>query len=93
MPEALTVPSVMMMTSIVSEESLARGTHTHRHTHTHRQTFASSFLNCFKVVSDFENRKQAVEIPPTLGINIVRIVLGSATFTQRAFLWESDLNV
>ena len=42
MPEAITVPSVMMMTSIVSEESLARDTHTYgharRHTHTHTHT-------------------------------------------------------
>ena len=49
MSEAVTVPNLTMMTSIVSEESLARdrhntGTHTgtsHRHTHTgtlHRHT-------------------------------------------------------
>ena len=37
--EAVTVPSLMMLTSIVSEESLARGTHTHTHTHnTHTLT-------------------------------------------------------
>ena len=42
--EAVTVPSLMMMTSIVSEESLARDrrmharTHTHTHTHTDTHT-------------------------------------------------------
>ena len=33
--EAVTVPSLMMMTSIVFEESLARDIHTHIHAHTH----------------------------------------------------------
>ena len=32
MSEAVTVPSLMMMTSIVSEESFARDTHTHGQT-------------------------------------------------------------
>ena len=35
--EAVTMPN-LMMTSIVSDESLARGTHTHTHTNTHIQT-------------------------------------------------------
>ena len=39
--EVVTVPSLMMVTSIVSEESLARDTHTHTHTHT-RHRFGSS---------------------------------------------------
>ena len=34
--EAVTVPSLMIMTLTVSEESLARDTHTHRRTYTHR---------------------------------------------------------
>ena len=85
MSEAVTMPSLMMMISTVSKESLARDTHTHTHTHrqadTHRQTerqtdrqagrqadkhrqtdsqagrqtFASSILNFFKVISNFEN--------------------------------------
>ena len=46
MSEAVTMPNCIMMTSIVSEESLARDTHTHRdihsdtyrHTHTHTHT-------------------------------------------------------
>ena len=46
MSEAVTVPSLMMMTAIVSEESLARDTHTrtlaHTHTHTHSHTLAHS---------------------------------------------------
>ena len=49
----------MTMTSIVSEESLARDTHTD--TRTYRQTdiltLASSILNFIKVVSDFENKR------------------------------------
>ena len=51
--------SVMMMTSIVSEESLARDTHTQtgRHRQTDRQTdFGLVYLNLFRVVSDFENK-------------------------------------
>ena len=63
MSESVTVPSLMMMTSIVSEESLARDTHTHTrtrthtHVHIHAHTVASSILNFFKVVSEFENKK------------------------------------
>ena len=34
MSEAVTVPSLMMMNLIVSEESLVRRTHTHARTHT-----------------------------------------------------------
>ena len=33
MSEAVAVPNLMMMTLIVSEESLARDRHTHTHTH------------------------------------------------------------
>ena len=41
MSEAVHVLSSMMMTVIVSEESLARGTHTYiTHTHTHTHTRA-----------------------------------------------------
>ena len=38
MSGAVTVPSLMMMTYTVSEESLARDTHTDRRTHTHTHT-------------------------------------------------------
>ena len=38
MPEAVTVLSGMMMTSIISEESHARDRHAHRQTHTHTHT-------------------------------------------------------
>ena len=51
MSEAVTVPSLMMMDSIVSEESLARDTHTHARAraHTHTQGLAgSSTLKCAK---------------------------------------------
>ena len=36
MSEAVIVPSLMMIISIVSEESLVRDRQTDRHTHTHR---------------------------------------------------------
>ena len=41
MSEAVTVPSVMVITSILSEESLARDTHrqTDGHTHIHHTGF------------------------------------------------------
>ena len=45
MSEAVTVPSLMIMTFIVSEESLARDGRTHA-----RTPFARSILNFFKVV-------------------------------------------
>ena len=60
MSEAVTVPSLMMMTLIVFEESFARDTQTDRHIHrqtdrqTDRQTLAASILNIFKVVNKFE---------------------------------------
>ena len=52
----LPMPSLMMTTSIVSEESLAR---THRQADIHRPTdFRIVYLKLFfKVVSDFENKK------------------------------------
>ena len=50
MSDIVTVPSLMMMTLIVSEKSLARDTHTDTHTqtdtHTHTQTdFGLGYLN------------------------------------------------
>ena len=55
MPEAATVPSLTMLTLTVSDEWLARNTHTHTHT----QLFAWSILNFFsKIVSDFDNKKK-----------------------------------
>ena len=47
MSEAVTVPSLMMMTSIVSKESLARDRHTDTHTHTHRHkvVYVQSFAH------------------------------------------------
>ena len=38
MSEVVTVPSLMMITSIVFKESLARDMHTHTHIHTHTHT-------------------------------------------------------
>ena len=61
MSEAVTVPSLTVMTS-VSEESLARGTrharahaHTHTYTHTHTHTCVSPVLNFFK---EFGNKNR-----------------------------------
>ena len=41
------MPSLMMMTLIVSKESFARGTQTRSHTHTHTQSLV--YINFFKV--------------------------------------------
>ena len=82
--EAVTVPSLMMMPLILSEESLARDTHTHtqtdrhtdRQTHTHTrtdiQTLASSILNCFKVAYDFENNKKSCFLWPLLFLILLK---------------------
>ena len=62
MSEAVTKPSMMMMTSIVSGESLARDIHAHRH----RQTDFDivNLKTFFKVVSGFEGRDLAVTWSP-----------------------------
>ena len=61
MSEAVTVPSLMMMTSTVSEESLARDTHTDRHTpHTDRQS--RFYLKSCKVTYDFANKNTSCEL-------------------------------
>ena len=80
MSETVTVPSSMMMASIVSEESLARDTHTH--IHTHGQTFASSILNFFKGVSDFENKNTVLANPTLTRQEEERMLLASPTFTS-----------
>ena len=53
MSEAVTVPTLMMMTLIVSEESLVRD----RHTHTDIQVDLSKI---FKVAYDFETQIRGV---------------------------------
>ena len=51
--EAVTVPSLTMMTSTASEKLLTRDRHTDRHT-----DFCLVYFKLFwKVVSDFENKK------------------------------------
>ena len=67
--EAVTMTSLMMVTSILSEKSLAGDTHTNtdRQTdiytyiqtdrQTDRQLFASIVLIFFKIVSDYKNNK------------------------------------
>ena len=47
MSEAVSVPSLMMMTSTVSEESLARDTHTETHT----DSGSVVYVKIYKVVS------------------------------------------
>ena len=49
MPEAVTVPSLMMMTSIVCEEVLVRGRYTDKHSKGHTQTQGSSTLKFAKL--------------------------------------------
>ena len=51
MSEAVTVPSLMMMTLTVSEESLAM----HRQTHTHR--LGVDYVKMCKVAFDFANKR------------------------------------
>ena len=58
MSEAVTVPSLMMMTSIVSEESLASDRHTDRHTHTQIERHGLIYVNFFKVLSPPKQHKQ-----------------------------------
>ena len=48
MSEAVTVPSLMMRTSTVSEESLVRDTHTHTQRHTHPLTHTHSLDSTLK---------------------------------------------
>ena len=48
MSEAVTVMSLMMLISIVSEESLARDTHPLAHTHTHTRTLAGTHAHTHK---------------------------------------------
>ena len=51
MSEAVTVPGLTMMTSIVSEESLARDTHTDRHTHT-EWALSNNYLSIYLTQRD-----------------------------------------
>ena len=57
MSQAITVPSLIIMTLIVSEESLARDRHTDRQTHIHTNTGLVS-IKIFQVDYDFENKKK-----------------------------------
>ena len=58
MSEAVTVPRLMMMTLIVSEELLAREIHTDRHTYTDRQTAVSSMLTFSKSLKTLKTKRQ-----------------------------------
>ena len=59
MPEAVTVPSLTMTISTVSEESLTRD-YTDRRTHTHADS-GSSTLKYVYVVYDFANKNTQEE--------------------------------
>ena len=70
MSEAVTMPSLMMMTSLFPRNRL-RGTHKQTHTDTYidieytdkqTQTLASSMLKFFKV-KDFENNEPCISLP------------------------------
>ena len=52
MSEAVTMPSLMMLTSIVSEESLVRDTHT---------DFGLVYLKLFKVASKYLAKKKTIK--------------------------------
>ena len=57
MSEAVTVPSLMMVTSIVSEESLREGrAHTHIHTHARTHTLLPRLRCFFQSQKDFVNK-------------------------------------
>ena len=56
MSEVVTTPSLMMVTSLVSKESLARDTHTHT------DTYILSILNFLEDVSNFENKKEGKSV-------------------------------
>ena len=59
MSEAVTVPCLMMMTSIVSEESLVREMHIHTHIHMHARIHTETwvvYVKICKVVNDFANK-------------------------------------
>ena len=59
MSEAVTVPSLTMMTSTVSEESLEGGTHTDTHTYTYTYTDSgSSTLKFAKSLMKRERKKK-----------------------------------
>ena len=72
MSEAVPVLSLMMMTLTDFEESLAMDIHTDRYTH--RQAFASSILNFFKIVSDFDKKKKNLRMQR--GFDQTRIRMG-----------------
>ena len=59
MSEAVTVPNLTMATSTVSEESLARDTHTRTHArahaHTHTLSLGVVYIKMLKVAYDFKN--------------------------------------
>ena len=54
MSEAVTVPSLMMITLKVSEESLAKDRHTDRQAHPHKRGLV--YFTFFKMDYDFENK-------------------------------------
>ena len=58
MPEAVTVPSLTMMTSTVSKESLTRDTQIHTDTYAH--DFGTTLK--FAVAYDFVNKKERITV-------------------------------
>ena len=54
MSEAVTIPSLMMVALMVSEESLARDRQTDRHTQTHTRGLVK--IKMFKIAYYFENK-------------------------------------
>ena len=69
LPGAVTVPSLMLMTSVVSEESLARDTQTDRHKFQHKLTYVflsvarlRKSLSKIHVIGRFEIPQQKIVI-------------------------------
>ena len=58
MSEAVTVPGLMLITSSVSKESLARDRQTDTHTHGQTDRHSLVYINLFKVLRDYENKNE-----------------------------------
>ena len=62
MSEAVTVPSLMMVTVIVSEDSLAGDRQTHTHTHTSILTFSKTLKTNKNKVLTLKTEKKPISI-------------------------------
>ena len=91
MSEAVTVPNSMMMTSTVSEESLARDTHTHTHARTHACTHTHT---CRLWTSTLQFAKSLQTINTILSIFRVKYCTGicmGQCYMLKVNYWQSEL--